>query len=74
MTFSATTSTRVIFGGSCFSSNGLSLNDTLLLGPTIQQDLYSIVFRFRTDKIDFTADIAQMYRQVRIHQDDRNLQ
>jgi hypothetical protein len=50
------------------------LNDTLLVGPTIQQDLYSIVLRFRTYQIALTADIAKMYRQVRIHQDDRKLQ
>jgi len=40
---SNTTCTRVVFDGSCRSSKGLSLNDTLLVGPTIQQDLYSIV-------------------------------
>jgi len=45
---SSTTRTSVVFDGSCRSSNGLSLNDTLLVGPTIQQDLYSIVLRFRT--------------------------
>ena len=50
------------------------MNDTLLVGPTIQQDLYSIVLRFRTYQIAFTADIAKMYRQVRIHEDDRRLQ
>ena len=63
-----------VFDSSCRSSNGLSLNDTLLVGPTIQQDLYSIVLRFRTYQIAFTADIAKMYRQVRIHQYDRKLQ
>jgi len=40
---SSTTRTRVVFDGSCCSSNGLSLNDTLLVGPTVQRDLYSIV-------------------------------
>ena len=50
------------------------MNDTLLVGPTIKQDLYSIVIRFRTYQIAFTADIAKMYRQVRIHKDDRKLQ
>jgi hypothetical protein len=39
----STTRTRVVFDGSCHSSNGLSLNDTLLVGPTIKQELYSIV-------------------------------
>ena len=71
---SSTTRIGVVFDGSFCSSNGLSLNDTLLVGPTIQQDLYSIVLRFRTYQIAFTADIAKMYCQVRIHEVDRNLQ
>ena len=71
---SSTTCTRVVFDGSCRSSNGLSLNDKLLVGPTIQQDLYLIVLRFRTYQIVFTADKAKMYRRVMIHEDDRKLQ
>jgi hypothetical protein len=51
-----------------------SVNDTPLVGPTIQQELYSIALRIRTYQITFTADITKMYRQVRIHQDDRKLQ
>jgi len=45
---SSTTRTGVVFDGSCRSNNGLSLNDTLHVGPTVQQDRYSIVLRFRT--------------------------
>jgi hypothetical protein len=45
---SSKTCTRVVFDGSCRSHNGLSLNDTLFVGPTIQQDLYSIVLQFRS--------------------------
>jgi hypothetical protein len=71
---SSTTRTQVVFDGSCHSSDGLSLNGTLLVGPTIQKDLYSFVLRFRTYQIAFIAHIAKMYRQVRIHQDDRKLQ
>ena len=69
---SSTTRTGVVFDGSCRSINGLSLNDTLLVGPIIQQDLYSVVLRFKTYQITFTADIAKMYRQMRIHEDDRS--
>ena len=36
--------------------------------------MYSTVLRFRTYQIAFTADIDKIYRQVRIHQDDRKLQ
>ncbi|XP_018371002.1 PREDICTED: uncharacterized protein LOC108766304 [Trachymyrmex cornetzi] len=55
---------RVVFDGSCKITTGLSLNDALMVGPTIQEDLFSILIRFRTFKIAVTADIAKMYRQV----------
>ena len=71
---STTTKTRVVFDGGAQTSTGLSLNDILQVGPTIQDDLYSLVLRFRTHQVCFTADIAQMYRQVSMNPQDRNLQ
>ena len=71
---SSTTRTRAVFDGSAKSSNGLSLNDILQVGSTVQPDLYSTVLRFRTHQVSFTADIAKMYRQIIIHPQDRNLQ
>jgi hypothetical protein len=73
-TSSSTTCTCVVFDDSCRSSNGPSLNYTLLVGPKIQQDSYSTVLRFRTYQIAFTADIAKTYCLVKIHADDRRLQ
>jgi hypothetical protein len=43
---STTTKSRVIFDASAKSTTGVSLNDILMVGPTIQQDLISIVLRF----------------------------
>jgi hypothetical protein len=74
METSTTTNTRVVFDGGAKSSNGLSLNDILLVGPTIQPDLDSIVLRFRTHQVCFLADIAKMYRQIVVHPRDRDLQ
>lgn len=71
---SSTTRVRVVFDGSAKSSNGISLNDTLLVGPNIQQDLFSIVLRFRTHNYVITSDIAKMYRQIRVNSNDCNLQ
>ena len=56
---STTTKTRVVFDGGAKTSNGLSLNDILQVGPTVQQDLYSIVLRFTTHQVCFTADIEK---------------
>lgn len=45
---SVSTKLRVVFDGSCQTSNGLSLNEVLLKGPTVQQELVCILARFRT--------------------------
>ena len=52
----------------------MSLNSILAVGPTVQQDLLSLVTRFRTYQVALTAGIAKMYRQVRMHDEDINLQ
>jgi hypothetical protein len=69
----STSHTRVVLDGSCRSSEGLCLSDMFLVGPTIQQYLYSTVLRFRIFQTAFTSDRVKIYRQVKIHQDVRNL-
>ncbi|XP_058122844.1 uncharacterized protein LOC131293799 [Anopheles ziemanni] len=71
---STTTKCRVVFDAFSKSSTGVSLNDTLMIGPTIQQDATSILMRFRTHQIALTGDVAKMYRQVWVHPSDRALQ
>ncbi|CAK9814704.1 hypothetical protein ANTQUA_LOCUS8181, partial [Anthophora quadrimaculata] len=68
---SLTTKLRVVFDASAKSSNGVSLNDTLLIGPTIQEELYALLIRFRSYTYVLTADIAKMYRQILIDPRDR---
>lgn len=63
---SITTKLRVVFDGSCKTTNGTSLNDLQLTGPTIQQELFDILLRFRTYRYVLSADIEKMYRQVLI--------
>ncbi|XP_025264962.1 uncharacterized protein LOC112638118 [Camponotus floridanus] len=57
---------RVVFDASSKSSTGVSLNDILMTGPVVQQDLISILLRFRTFRYVFVADIIKMYRQILI--------
>ena len=61
---STTTKLRVVFDGSAKSTSGNSLNSSLMIGPTVQEDIFSILIRFRFHKIALSADIAKMYRQV----------
>ena len=71
---SLTTKLRVVFDASAKSSSGLSLNDVLMVGPKTQDDLMSILLRFRTHPVAMVADVAKMYRQINVHDDDLPLQ
>ncbi|XP_011859297.1 PREDICTED: uncharacterized protein LOC105556797 [Vollenhovia emeryi] len=71
---SNTTRLRVVFDVSARTTTGHSLNDTLLTGPVLQRDLFSVVTRFRLHNIVFTADIEKMFRQVYMQEDDRRFQ
>ncbi|GFY06137.1 integrase catalytic domain-containing protein [Trichonephila clavipes] len=67
---SSTTKLRVVFDGSFKSTNGNSLNDILLTGKKLQSDIFLTLLKFRFFPIAFSADIAKMYRQILISQDD----
>ncbi|XP_062714088.1 uncharacterized protein LOC134290881 [Aedes albopictus] len=67
---STTTKLRVVFDASSKTSSGISLNDALLVGPIVQDDLRSIVMRSRTHEIVLIADAEKMYRQVRHFPED----
>ncbi|XP_076661018.1 uncharacterized protein LOC143364711 [Halictus rubicundus] len=71
---SSTTKVRVVFDGSAKSSTGISLNDTLLTGPTIQDDLFCHLLRFRMHPFVLTGDIEKMYRQFLVRPQDRHYQ
>lgn len=63
---STTTKVRVVFNASCPTSNGKSLNDMLHPGPVLQSDLTLQILRWRFFRYVFNADIAKMYRQIRV--------
>ncbi|XP_076383739.1 uncharacterized protein LOC143260985 [Megalopta genalis] len=71
---SFTTKVRIVFDASAKSSSGVSLNDALLVGPTIQDNLWAILLRFRFHMFVLTADIEKMFRQIKMHPDDAKFQ
>ena len=73
---SNTTKLRVVFDASAKPSKRKkgSLNDHLLVGPTIQDDLFTHLLRFRTHPYVILADIEKMYRQFLVREEDRIFQ
>ena len=62
---------RIIFDGAA-KYKGVSLNDSLLQGPDQTNSLLDVLTRFRMDKVAFTADIENMFHQVRVPASDRD--
>ncbi|XP_038119755.1 uncharacterized protein LOC119769945 [Culex quinquefasciatus] len=56
---SSSTKLRVVFDASA-KAGKYSLNDVLKVGPTVQNDLFSIVLRFRRHPVAFTADVVKI--------------
>lgn len=71
---SSTTKLRVVFDASRKTTNGKSLNEEMLIGPRLQEDLTAIMMRWRKFRIAFCADIEKMYRQIMVDEPDNNLQ
>ena len=71
---STTTKLRVVFDGSHHCSNGLSLNDVQLTGPSLQTDIFAVLLKFRQHTFVATGDIEKMYRQILINPDQRCFQ
>ncbi|XP_048002935.1 uncharacterized protein LOC125239404 [Leguminivora glycinivorella] len=71
---SESTKCRVVFDASARTDSGYSLNDILMVGATVQDDIFSILIRFRQHVFIFTGDIEKMYRQVIVEPSQRHLQ
>ncbi|XP_049865557.1 uncharacterized protein LOC126366489 [Pectinophora gossypiella] len=71
---SSTTKLRAVFNASSPTTSGVTYNDIQMVGPTIQDDLLSILLRFRQHQYVLSADVEKMYRQIVVHPDFRHLQ
>ncbi|XP_055948211.1 uncharacterized protein LOC129981403 [Argiope bruennichi] len=61
-----TTKLSTVFNASTLTSSGKSLNSIQYNGGVIQDDLFTLLIRFRKHIFAFTADIRQMYRMINI--------
>ncbi|GFU07631.1 integrase catalytic domain-containing protein [Trichonephila clavipes] len=69
-----TSKLRVVFNASSATTNGYSLNSLQYNGGVAQNDLFSIMVRFRKHIFAFIADVQKMYRMIWINPDQRKLQ
>ena len=70
---STTSKIRAVFDASAKSSTGISLNDTLLVGPTVHSSLVDVLLRFRLHRIALVADVSRMYRAIELTEEDKDL-
>lgn len=70
---STTTKIRAVFDASAKTSTGVSLNDTLLVGPTVHSSLVDVLLRFRFHRVALIADVSRMYRAIELVEEDREL-
>ena len=72
--YSSTTKFRVVFDASSKSSTGYSLNDLLMIGSQVQNDLYPILLWFRTFVVAVCVDVEKMFCQIKVHPGDTDCQ
>ena len=70
---SSSTKLRVVFDGSAITTSGTSLNQALLVGPTLQPTLSETLMKFRCYPIALNADVSKMYREVLLCPSDKDL-
>ncbi|XP_069105757.1 uncharacterized protein [Argopecten irradians] len=62
---------RGVFDSSA-TYDGTSLNQSLLSGPNLTNELLGILLRFRKDEVAFAADIEQMFYSFLVREDHRD--
>jgi len=70
---STSTKIRPVFDASAFCYNGVSLNDCLLSGPSLNPDLVEVLIRFRRWPVAITADIRKAFLQIGVQRNDRDV-
>ena len=72
-TTSTTTQLLVVFDMSAKLTTYVSLNNQLLVGPTVHAPLIDVILLFRQYRVALTTDISRMYRAVLLPEAQRDL-
>ena len=68
---SATTPLRIVFNASSRPNKGRSLNDCLMMGPSLTAKLHEILVQFRQRKYAVTADISKAFHRIIVDEEHR---
>ena len=71
---SQTTKLRVVFNGSSPTTTGHSINDLMHTGANLLLNIMDVLLWIRQHKYIFATDVTKMYRQIKVHEDDQDLQ
>ena len=64
---------RVVIDASAKTASSTSLNDHLLVGPTVHPTIIDIVLRFQCHQVALTTDVSRMYKVVLLLEHQRYL-
>ena len=65
-----TTKVRIVYD-SAARYGGVNLNDTMLPGPKLQQDVFDVLLHFCSNPVALVADLTEMFSQVTMVKQDR---
>lgn len=68
-----TTKVRIVFDGSAEGSNGVSLNDTVEVGPPLMPELLHVIIAFRTHRTALMGDVSKMFLRIKLDSNSRNV-
>ncbi|XP_049871359.1 uncharacterized protein LOC126370525 isoform X1 [Pectinophora gossypiella] len=69
-----TTKCRTVFDASMKGSKKIALNDILLNGPVVQNELFDVLILSRLEKYIFITDVKHMFRAIELDEKYRSLQ
>lgn len=64
---------RIVYDASAKIKDQKSLNECMYRGPSMLEDLTSLLINFRTGKVGITADVERAFLQVGLQSDDRDV-
>lgn len=71
---SSTTKLRIVFNAARKCNLFPSLNEHIHAGPKLQNDLSGLILKWRFYQVAFIADIEKCYRQIKVDDEDCDMQ